>query len=144
MPTASRRSACKLCCRTAPRPSLCTTLRRNAPALTAILDAIFAEKPREQWRAILDRHGVTFGIVARTQEVPDDPQMQANGIFRPIEGDPHGTHTVDSPIHVDGASKRPCGPAPELGQHTREILCELGYAEERIEALRASGAVRVA
>ncbi len=116
--------------------------RANAAALTAILDAVFAEKPLEQWRAILDRHGVTFGVVAQTEELPDDPQMIANGVFRPIEGDPHGMRTVDSPLHVEGASKRPCGRAPELGEHTRDVLRELGYAEERIDALHASGAVR--
>ncbi len=116
--------------------------RAHAPELTAILDAVFAEKPLEQWRAILDRHGITFGIVARSEELPGDPQMNANGIFRPIQGDPLGTRTVDSPIQVDGAEKRPCGRAPELGEHGVEVLRELGYAAARIEALRASRVVR--
>jgi len=117
--------------------------RAHAAELTAILDRVFAEKPLEQWRAILDRHSITFGVVARSEELPDDPQMQANGIFPPIEGDALGTRTVDSPIQVEGVEKRPCGPAPEIGEHSVEVLRELGYAPERIEALRASRAVRV-
>lgn len=80
--------------------------------------------------------------MARTEELPDDAQMNANGIFRPIVDDPDATRTVDSPIQVDGVEKRPCGPAPGIGQHTVEVLRELGYAPERIDALQSSGAVR--
>jgi formyl-CoA transferase len=59
-------------------------------------------------------------------------------------GDPRAARTVDSPIHVDGEDHRPCGPAPDLGEHTREVLRDLGYADDRIAALEASGAVRCA
>jgi crotonobetainyl-CoA:carnitine CoA-transferase CaiB-like acyl-CoA transferase len=116
--------------------------RANAPALTAILDDVFAAQPLAHWRSALDAHAVTFGIVARTEELPDDAQMIANGIFRPIAGDPDGLRTVDSPIHVDGAPKRAPGPAPEIGEHSVEILEGLGYDAERIAALCRSGAVR--
>jgi formyl-CoA transferase len=117
--------------------------RANAPALTAILDEVFASRPLAAWRAALDRHGVTFGIVARTHDLPDDPQMEANGVFAAIEG-AEGLRTVASPIALEGAPKVPPRVAPELGEHTREVLAELGYAREAIQALLESGAARAA
>ena len=120
------------------------TRRANAPALVAILDPVFASKPLAHWRAELDRFTVTFGIIARTEDLPNDPQLNANGIFRPVEGPGvrPGLRTVDSPIHLDGAEKRPATRAPEVGEHGREILESLGYARERIDALVRDGVLR--
>jgi len=118
--------------------------RANAPALVAILDVVFAGKPLAEWRAALDGHGVTFGIIARVEDLPDDPQLNANGVFRPIEGEgvAPGLRTVDSPLHLDGAPKRPATRAPTLGEHGREILTSLGYSSERIDELVRDGVVR--
>ncbi len=121
-----------------------TARRANAPALVATLDPIFASKPLAHWRAELDRHTVTFGIIARIDDLPDDPQLNANGVFRPVVGPGvrPGLRTVDSPIHLDGAEKRPATRAPELGEHGREILTSLGYTAERSDALVIQGIVR--
>jgi crotonobetainyl-CoA:carnitine CoA-transferase CaiB-like acyl-CoA transferase len=118
--------------------------RANAPALVAILDPIFAAKPLAHWRAELDRHTVTFGIIARIDDLPNDPQLNANGVFRPIVGPGvrPGLRTIDSPIHLDGAPKRDATRAPELGEHGREILSKLGYTKERIDALVRDGIMR--
>jgi len=118
--------------------------RANAPALLAILERTFATQPLAHWRAALDRHGVTFGIIAQIDELPDDPQMNANGVFRAVEGDGvrPGLRTVDSPFQLDGAPKRPPGRAPALGEHGREVLRSLGYAETRVDELVRAGVVR--
>ena len=90
----------------------------------------------------LDRHTVTFGVIAQIDELPDDPQLNANGVFRAVEGTP-GLRTIDSPLHLDGVGKaNPPGRAPELGEHGREILRGLGYAEARIDALVRDGVLR--
>ena len=115
--------------------------RAHAAELIQILDEAFAEKPLEQWRQVLDRHSITFGIIARTEELLDDVQMNANGIFRPVE-DEDGLRTIDSPIQVDGVEKRPCTLAPEIGEHSVEVLESLGYDPDRIRALVDSGVVR--
>jgi len=49
---------------------------------------------------------VTFGVIAQIDELPDDPQLNANGVFRAVDGSP-GLRTIDSPLHLDGAEKRP-------------------------------------
>jgi len=125
-----------------PRFAVLADRRANAVALMRILEDIFGSGTLAHWRERLDRFGVTFGIVARTEELPDDPQMNANGIFPAIEGDPDGFRTVDSPIHLDGAPKRPPTRAPKLGADGVEVLEGLGYPAAKIEALRASGALR--
>jgi len=119
--------------------------RANAPALVAILDETFAKKPLEAWRAELDRQSVTFGIIARIEDLPSCPQLGANGIFRPVtgEGVRPGLRTVDSPIQLDGAPKGPARRAPALGENGREILQSLGYGPDRIETLVRDGVVRV-
>jgi len=134
------------------RPDLCSdprfvdvpARRANAPALVAILDALFASQPLAHWRAELDRRTVTFGVIAQVDELPNDPQLVANGVFRPVvgEGVRAGLRTVDSPIHLDGVAKRPAQRAPDLGEHGREILASLGYPAERIDALVREGVVR--
>lgn len=134
------------------RPDLCddprfrelAPRRANASALVDILDAVFAAKPLAEWRVALDRHGVTFGIVARVEDLPDDPQLIANGVFRPVEGDDvaPGLRTVDSPLHLDGAPKRPATRSPSIGEHGREILTSLGYSAEGIDELVRDGVVR--
>jgi crotonobetainyl-CoA:carnitine CoA-transferase CaiB-like acyl-CoA transferase len=118
--------------------------RANAGALVAILDEVFGAKPLAHWRAELDRHEVTFGIIQRIEDIPNDPQLAANGIFRPVTGPGvrPGLRTVDSPIQLDGAVKGPAKAAPALGEHGREILESLGYARERIEKLVSDGVVR--
>ena len=115
--------------------------RANAPSLVADSRRVFASKPLAHWRAQLDRHTVTFGVIAQIDELPDDPQLNANGVFRDVEGSP-GLRTIDSPLHLDGVAKKPAGRAPGLGEHGREILRGLGYAETRIEELVREGVLR--
>ncbi len=139
-------------CRAVGRPELAAdprfasneARRQHARELVDLLDGAFAERDFDDWRKRLDDFGVTFGTVTRVEDVRDDPQVRANRMLVPIEGAPvPGLETVDSPIHLQGASKRPARLAPELGEHTREVLRELGYSSARIEALLASGAAAV-
>lgn len=130
--------------RSDPRFAELAARRAHAADLVALLDEVFAARPLEAWRKALDAARVTFGIVARTEELPDDAQMIANDVFRPIGGDPEGTRIVDTPLQIDGAAKGPAGRAPELGEHSRAVLQELGIAPARIDELVAAGVVREA
>jgi len=85
---------------------------------------------------------VTFGAVRGPQEVIEDPQLRANEIIVPLEGAGGKlTSTISSPIQLHGVAKVPARRAPNLGEHTDEILKELGFDAKGIEGLRASGAV---
>ena len=81
--------------------------RANAPSLVEILDAVFASKPLAYWRAELDRHTVTFGVIAQIDELPDDPQLNANGVFRVVEGSPGlGRSTVRCISTAPGSARQ--------------------------------------
>jgi len=79
------------------------------------------------------------------EEVVNDPQLRANDIVVPLEGAGDKlTSTISSPIQVHGVAKIPARRAPALGEHTEEILGELGFDAKSIESLRESGAVPAA
>ena len=119
-----------------------TELRRaHAPELAAILDPIFASLPWLEWRARLRRHEITFGLLGVLRDVPDDEQAVANGAV--VESAvPEMPRTISAPIRLSFApAPNVPGPAPAHGQHTDEILAELGYSTAEIDRLRKSGAL---
>jgi formyl-CoA transferase len=119
--------------------------RKNAAALVAILDQIFATKPRAHWRGVLDAERVTFGIIQTLEDVAHDEQMKAAGVIVPLaDGRAQPAYTVDSPFKIADLPKRPPGHAPALGEHTEEILREMGLGPADIERLRVAGAIQSA
>jgi len=125
---------------TDPRFSDPAKVAANRPELVAILDGVFGAQPMAHWYEALS--GFTIGAVRGPQEVINDPQLKANDIVVPLEGAGGKlTSTISSPIQVHGVTKVPARRAPELGEHTEEVLHDLGFDAEGIDALRASGAV---
>ena len=115
----------------------------NSVALVAILDEVFARRPLHHWRRRLDEHGVTFGIINRTDDTPSDGQLVANEIFPEIQ-DSAGRRTVASPIDVEGSPKRQPAPAPALGEHTAQVLGELGFTPSSVRDLAERRVVQLA
>ncbi|MBS0219835.1 MAG: CoA transferase [Proteobacteria bacterium] len=119
-----------------------TELRRaHAPELAAILDPIFAALPWPEWRARLRQREITFGLLGVLRDVPKDEQAVANGAI--VESAvAEMPRTLSAPIRLSfAAAPNPPGPAPAHGQHTDEILAELGYSPSEIDRLRAAGAL---
>ena len=120
-----------------PRFSTPALRRANGPELVAIIDATVARKDMLEWKEIFRRNDVIWGPVPGTQQAAGDPQMAANGVFAEIEP---GLRTVTNPLTVFGAEKVKPRRAPEVGQHTVEVLQSIGYTGEAIHDLLQSGA----
>ena len=122
-------------------PRFATKADRHARSLEliAIFDQVFATRPLAEWRVALDGNGLVFGVVGILDDIPNDAQMIENDVLVPFENDT--MLTINSPIWVDGSDKVKPRRAPEIGEHSEEILREAGYDEAAIRSLKASGAV---
>lgn len=109
-----------------------------------IFDKAFRSKSSEEWLRVLDGSGLAHGTVNTIQKAFEHPQTQARDMVQPMEWDA-----------VQSGSWKGIGPAvkfekteasinsrpPLLGEHTSEVLAELGYSDGEIEKLRESGAI---
>jgi crotonobetainyl-CoA:carnitine CoA-transferase CaiB-like acyl-CoA transferase len=107
----------------------------NGPDLVGRFDAVFASQPFEHWARMLHDGDVTFGIVGTVYDHLADDQIEANGLFPAFQD--HWLRTVDSPFQIEGEAKAQPRMAPGIGEHTRQILAELGCSPGEIDALAA-------
>ena len=127
---------------TDPRFAATSGRRAKAPALIAVLDEWFATKDWAAWSSILEKTGVAFGVVGTLDDIPHDAQMRASGALVPIDDPRAGASlTVSSPLEVGGQDKVPPTLAPEIGQHTIEVLHAAGISAMEIERLLQAGVI---
>lgn len=110
--------------------------------LFEILREVFPSRTTAEWSERLTAAGARFAPVQSYEEASRDPHVRANGYVVEIEHPEWGTVlSIGSPIRLSDTAVTPGERAPELGENTEEILLELGYEWDAIEALRAQGAV---
>src|SRR5581483_7624750 len=115
---------------------------RHCRELIAILDPLFAARTLAAWAEALDRAGCYWGTVQSVAEVAEDPQAAAIEAFATVAlPDGRPLRLVKSPTAFSSTPAAVAGPAPELGQHTEEVLLDAGYGWDDIARLKDAGAL---
>ena len=124
-----------------PRFNSMETRWQNREELIGIIGEILASRTMKQWERIFRKNDCIYGRVATPVEVTTDPQAIANGFFADLHHPTLEMRVVTTPVKFcqNPASVR--APAPEVGQHTEEVLLDLGYSWEDITQLKEQGVI---
>jgi CoA:oxalate CoA-transferase len=116
--------------------------RGNRSALSKILQGFFLDKPAKEWVESLNAIGIPAGKINPVTALKADPQLLARGAFK------QARHSKLGKVDVFmGLPKLPASPpslrraSPALGEHTKQILLELGYTPREARDFTAQGAV---
>lgn len=114
----------------------------NRVECVEILDAVFASRTLDQWRERFHGFSGVWAPVLSFLDLHEHAQVAANGYLPEIDdGAGAAFRLVSPPMHFDGVHSAPRTRAPELGQHTEDVLLEAGLDWDEISALREQGAL---
>lgn len=118
--------------------------KANDAALAGLLETTFRDRSAEEWFKLLDAAGVPVEVCSATfsQTLFDDPEFIERNWVVNTKGHPTVGDIDMNGIGIDFSEtpSKPGGPPPMPGQHTREVLAELGYDDAKIDGLLAAGA----
>ena len=109
--------------------------------LFPILDEIFATRSTAEWCALLTAAAIRHAPVRDYAAVVADPGVWTNGYLAELDGPDGVVRAVVPPVRFSDTPGAPGAVAPELGQHTEEVLLEVGYSWDDIGRLRDEGAI---
>lgn len=115
---------------------------RHRAEIIDALDALFGSAPLDHWAPMLDRSGIIWSPVSELPDLIDDPQARAAGMFVQVDHPRAGKfETLAAPFAMSGSEVSVRGRAPDIGEHTVEVLLEAGLGDEDIASLAATGVI---
>jgi crotonobetainyl-CoA:carnitine CoA-transferase CaiB-like acyl-CoA transferase len=114
----------------------------NQPALFHLLEEVFRERTLSEWKERFDKLDLLWSPIQSPKEVLADPQVIENDMIVPFDHPEFGPiRVMSNPVKLSQTPATIRRPAPEFGQHTEEVLLELGYSWEDIEQFRTGGII---
>lgn len=118
---------------------------RHIAEITEQVAAIFLTRSTAEWEALLGAADIPHAPMHTLESIMDDPHLADVGFFTPVEHPSEGTmRMMQVPSRWSASQPVPSRPAPGFGEHTRDILGDIGLSDAEVTALEASGAVRTA
>jgi crotonobetainyl-CoA:carnitine CoA-transferase CaiB-like acyl-CoA transferase len=116
---------------------------KNADALQELIEGVLTTQSTAHWVEKLDAAGVPGGPVYTYEQTLSDPQVQHRRMVYDIDHPKIGAmKTLGLPLKSNGDLTQIRKPAPLHGQHTEEVLREIGYDDSKVRGLLADGVVR--
>ena len=122
-----------------------TSRSANTEFLNPIIESWLLEKTRSEAETILNNNGVPVGPVNTAKDIFESDQVKARKAIVDIDDPEVGTYQfARGPVMLSGSPEIDTNPAPDLGQHTREVLTEvLRYSDNQIEKLVQSKTIEI-
>jgi crotonobetainyl-CoA:carnitine CoA-transferase CaiB-like acyl-CoA transferase len=125
-----------------PRFNTVESRMENQTVLFHLLEEVFREKTLAEWKERFDKLDLLWSPIQSPKEVLADPQVIENDVFIPFEHPEFGPiRVMSNPVKLSQTPATIRRRAPEFGEHSEEVLLELGYSWEDIEQFRAGGVI---
>ena len=115
---------------------------RNRSEINATVQALFSTQPVSHWVELLNRSSIPCGPVYTVPEMFEDEQVRHLGVAAPVvRPDGSTIRVISQPVTLERTPATLQSSAPRIGEHSSEILREVGYSDEEIGQLEAEGVI---
>ena len=114
----------------------------NADILRSELAKEFTDRTLSEVNEILTNSGVTFGVLGKTTDHREDAQFLETETLVPLEHESFDDLlTINSPFHIEGEKKVDFLRAPNIGEHTKQVLKDIGFEDLELDSLKARNSI---